>query len=326
MKVVMERTQLTFGSQDEFVEQLQAAFPQVTFRQAGTEEEKKAEIRDAEVYYGRPSREVFLAAEQLQWVHNPATGIEHYTGISELVESAVVLTNCRGPHAPSMADHAIGMMVMLAHCMREQLEDQRLHRWEPAKYFGRHVELSGKTMGIIALGDIGTAIARRARGFGMEVYGVDRHPRTARRRARRWVRDVWGLERLVDMLRISDWLVVAAPITHESRGLVDRRALEFLKEGAYVIMISRGNIVDEQPLIDALQSGRVAGAGLDVFAEEPLSKDSPLWDMPNVVLSPHSSGVTPEIFEGRRQIFKENLRRYLAGEPFLYVCDKRAGF
>ena len=91
-------------------------------------------------------------------------------------------------------------------------------------------------------------------------------------------------------------------------------------------MISRGNIVDEQPLIDALQSGRVAGAGLDVFAEEPLSKDSPLWDMPNVVLSPHSSGVTPEIFEGRRQIFKENLRRYLAGEPFLYVCDKRAGF
>jgi phosphoglycerate dehydrogenase-like enzyme len=326
MKVVMEHALLRFGSDSEFVEQLRDAFPQVTFRLADTEKEKKAEIQDAEIYYGRLSREVFLAAEHLRWIHNPSTGIEHYTKITELVESDVVLTNCRGPHAPSMADHVIGMMVLLAHCMREQLEDQRLHRWEPTKYLGRQIELSGKTMGILALGDIGTAIARRARGFGMEVYGIDRHPSTARRRSRRWVRDVWGLERLVNVLQISDWLVVAAPITPESRGLVDRRALSFLKEGAHVIAISRGNIVDEQALIDSLQSGRVAGAGLDVFAEEPLSKNSPLWDMPNVVLSPHCSGVTPEMFEGRRQIFKENLRRYLAGEPFLYVCDKRAGF
>ncbi len=326
MKVVMERMKLTYGSEDEFAEQLRAAFPAVTFRQTATEEETKTEIRDAEVYYGWPSREVFVAAKRLRWIHTPATGIDPLTKIPELVESDVVVTNCRGPHATSMADHVIGMMVILAHCMREQMEDQRLHRWDSKKYLGRQVELTGKTMGILALGDIGTAIARRARGFGMEVYGVDRNPRTARRRARRWVREVWGLDRLVDMLRISDWFVVASPLTHESRGIIDRRNLGFLKDGAHVLVISRGGIVDEEALIDALRSGRVAGAGLDVAAHEPLSDDSPLWDMPNVVLSPHSSGVTPEMFEGRRQIFRENLRRYLADEPFLYVCDKSAGF
>ena len=326
MKVVMERMALTIGSEDEFVEQLRTAFPQVTFTQTSDEEEAKTEIMDAEVYYGAPSRDVFLAAKKLRWVHIPGTGIDRITEIGELVDSDVVVTNCRGPHAPSMADHAIGMMIMLAHCMREQLEDQRLHRWDSTKYLGRQVELGGRTMGILALGDIGTAIARRAHGFGMQVYGVDLQPGIARQRARRWVREVWGLEKLVDMLRISDWFVVAAPITHVSRGLVDRRTLGFLKEGAHVILISRGNIVDEEALIDALRSGRVAGAGMDVMAEEPLPEDSPLWDMPNVVLSPHSSGVTPEMFEGRRQIFRENLRRYLSCEPFLNVCDKQAGF
>jgi len=326
MKVIMGRVGPTHGSEDEFVEQLRNAFPQINITQTSDDEEAKTEIVDAEVFYGAPSRDVFLAAKKLRWIHIPGTGIDRITGITEIVDSDVIVTNCRGPHAPSMGDHAIGMMIMLAHCMREQLEDQRLHRWEGDKYLGRQVELAGRTMGILALGDIGTAIARRAHGFGMQVYGVDLRPEIARQRARRWVRQVWGLERLVDMLRISDWFVVTAPITHISRGLVDRRMLGFLKNGAHVILMSRGNIVDQEALIDALQSGRVAGAGMDVMAKEPLPEDSPLWDMPNVVLSPHSSGVTPEMFEARRQIFRENLRRYLSCEPFLNVCDKQAGF
>ena len=177
-------------------------------------------------------------------------------------------------------------------------------------------------MGILALGGIGRAVARRGYGFGMEVYAVDAHPMPAPPE----VKDVWGLDRLDELLQRSDWFVITAPFTPETEELIDRRRLEQIKPGAYVIAISRGGILDEEALIEGLRSGRIAGAGLDVTAVEPLPDDSPLWDMENVIISPHASALTAEMWEGRRQIFKENLRRFLAGEPFLYVCDKQAGF
>ena len=197
-----------------------------------------------------------------------------------------------------------------------------IYRSIRAKHVGRLVELTGRTMGILALGDIGSAVARRAHGFGMEVYAVDRHPSHAPPE----VTAIWELDRLDDMLGLSDWFVVTAPLTSETRGLIDKRRIGLLKRGAHVIVISRGGIVDEHALIEALQEGRLAGAGLDALAVEPLPSDSPLWDMSNVLITPHCSAVTPDVFEAHGHIYKENLRRYLAGEPFLYVCDKRAGF
>ena len=166
------------------------------------------------------------------------------------------------------------------------------------------------------------AVARRALGFEMKVYAVDKHPRTPPP----GVEEIWGLESLDDLLSISDWFVVTAPFTAETEGLIDAGRLAALKRGAHVIAISRGGIIDEEALIDALRSGQVSGAGLDVTAVEPLPDESPLWDMENVVISPHASALTPEMWQGRQEIFKENLRRFLAGEPFLYVCDKSAGF
>jgi len=307
---------------ERFVDELGAEFPDVDFEFGGSEDEQIERIRDADIYFGWPTRKVFLAAERLRWLQNPGTGIDRIAEVPELVDSDVVLTNFLGPHANPMADHVFGMMIMLAHRMGDLWDDQKAHRWEPTKYHENHVELSGKTMGILALGGIGLAVARRARGFGMEVYAVDKHPRPTTAE----VNAVWGLDRLDRLLSISDWFVVTAPLTAETRGLVDRGRFEHLKVGAYVIVISRGNIVDENALMDGLRSGRIAGAGLDVMAQEPLPADSPLWDMDNVVLSPHASALTPETGEGRRELFKENLRRFLANEPFLYVCDKRAGF
>ena len=119
---------------------------------------------------------------------------------------------------------------------------------------------------------------------------------------------------------------MTAPFTAETEGMIDAGRLAALKKGAHVVAISRGGIIDEDALIDALRSGHVAGAGLDVTAVEPLPDESPLWGMENVVISPHASALTPEMWRGRQEIFKENLRRFLADEPFLYVCDKRAGF
>lgn len=317
MKVVMA-SMLT----DEFMEDLRASFPDVDFQQAATEEEQLAQVADADVLFGVLSSQVFRAATRLRWLHCPGTGIDKVMEVSDIVDSDVVLTNARGPHAGPMADHVFSMILTFAHRSRELWEDQRAHRWEPRKYDGRMVELSGRTMGILALGDVGMNVARRAQGFGMDVYAVDKRP--IHRPPE--VLEVWGLERLDDLLAMSDWFVVTAPLAAESRGLIDRRRIGLMKPGAYLIVISRGGIVDEEALVESLRSGHLAGAGLDVMAEEPLPSDSPLWDLENVLLAPHVSALTPEMWEGRRQIFKENLRRFLANEPFLYVCDKRAGF
>ena len=248
--------------------------------------------------------------------------MDQLTKIPELVESDVVVTNARGPHAPPMADHALGLMIGLAHRLHEQRDDQRDRVWDSDKYFDTFVELAGSNIGILSLGDIGTEIAKRAFGFDMNVYAVDLHPRPAPAT----VKEVWGLDRLDDLLTISDWFVVTAPITVDTVGMIDRRRLGLLKDGARVIIISRGGIVDEVALADELMSNRLGGAGIDAFLVEPLSQDSPFWDLPNVIISPHSSAHTPNMTEGRRRIFVENLRRYLSKEPFLYVVDKKAGF
>ena len=307
---------------DEFLGDLRASFPDVTFHPAATEEEQKREIADADIVYGRPSREVFLAADRLRWIQWDGTGIDDLASVPELADSDVVLTNMRGPHAAPMADHALGMILSLAHRRRDLWEDQRQHRWEQAKYDGRMVELGGRTMGILALGDIGLAIARRANAFDMEVYAVDLKPVPSPPE----VREVWSPDRLDELLGISDWFVVTVPLTSKSRGMLDRRRLGLLKPGARLIVMSRGGIVDEAALLEGLRSGRIAGAGLDVFDQEPLPQESPFWDMENVVFSPHVSALSPQMWEGRREIFKENLRRFLANQPFLYTCDKREGF
>lgn len=306
-----------------FVEELRREFPQVEFREAATPADKLREVRDADVYYGWIPRDVFLAAKRLQWIQIPGTGVDHVLStVPELVDSDVVLVNSRGPHAAPIADHVMGMVVALSHQFRRLSEDQKAHRWDGAAYFERFLEISGSTMGIVALGDIGSAVARRAAGFGMRVLAMDKRPV----RPPQGVEAVWPAEKLDDLLRQSDWVVVTTPYTKETKGLIDRRRIGLMKRGAFLIAVSRGDIVDEAALVDALKSGHLRGAGLDVTAVEPLPDSSPLWDMENVIISPHVSAYTPGTFSGRREIFKENLRRAMANRPFLYAADKKAGF
>ena len=318
MKVAMA----TLQSEEEFVRELRSEFPNVEFLTAASEDEEKVNIKDADVFCGNPNREVFLAADRLRWIQNIGTGVDPLMAIPEVVDSDVVVTNCRGPHAAPMADHVMGMVVVLAHKLNEMWDDQRDHKWDLAKYNNMQSNLNGTTMGILALGDIGTAVAWRAHGFGMDVYAVDKHPRPAPP----VVKEVWGLEKLDELLSISDWFVITAPLTSETRGLIDPRRVGLLKERARVIAISRGGIIDEEALIDGLRSGRIDGAGLDVTTVEPLPDSSPLWDMKNVILSPHASAMTPTLLAERRDIFKENLRRFLGNEAFVYTVDKSGGF
>ncbi len=308
---------------EEFLDDLRATFPQIDIQPAYTSDDQLREIPDAEVLIGTMSQDVFLAAGQLQWFQFIGIGFDPFVrGIPGFVESGLVLTNCRETHVVSMADHVLAMILAFAHYLPELLEDQRAHTWDAPRYKGRMVELAGTTMGILALGDIGRAVAQRARGFDMEIYAAD----IADIEPPPGVRAVWGLDRLDEMLALSDWLVITAPLTGLSHNLIDHKRLEHLKPGAHIIVVSRGHIVDQEALIQGLGSGRIGGAALDALDQEPLPPDNPLWDLPNVIISPHTSADSTPMWERRKQIAKENLRRYLVGESLMYVCDKKAGY
>lgn len=314
---------LAYDMGEAFVADLHQTFPEVNFRIAYTAAEQLRAASDTEIQFGTIDRPTFLAADKLRWFHFVGIGFDPYLrSIPELVDSPVVMTNARGTHVICMADHVFAMALAFSHRLPQLFDDQRDHRWDTDKYIGTMGELAGSTMGVLAMGDIGRAVAQRAQGFDMEVYAVDIKPMDPPP----GVREVWGLERLDDLLEISDWLVVTAPLTEQTRGLIDRQRLERLKSGGHIIVVSRGHIVEENALIEGLRSGQVAGAALDATDQEPLAADNPLWDLPNVILSPHVSAESAQMLERRRQIFKDNLRRYLAGQPLLHVCDKLLGY
>ncbi|MCH8311106.1 MAG: hypothetical protein IIB17_11515, partial [Chloroflexi bacterium] len=237
---------------DEFLKDLNETFPEVDFAVANSPEDQEREIRDADVFFGMPSRDVFVAGERLRWLQIPGTGIDKVIEIPELVNSDVALTNARGPHTNPMADHVMSVVLGFSHRTHEMMADQRDRYWDTQKYDRRIAEVGGSTMGILALGGIGMAVARRAHAFGMEVYAVDKNPFPAPPE----VREVWGLDRLDDLFELSDWFVVAAPLSTESHGMIGARHLGLMKSTAHLIIISRGGIVDEDALLDTLQNHR----------------------------------------------------------------------
>lgn len=324
MKVIMEPMQSGIGPNelaDAFVKEMQATFPDTEFVEVAEEPDQIREVADAEVYFGWPSRDVFLAGKNLKWIHCPGTGIDHLTAIPELVRSDIPVTNARVPHVAPMADHVFGFIIALAHKLHWMWDDQKAKRWSMFDYAWQQLDLEGSTMGILAFGNIGRAVAKRAQGFSMDVYAVDKNPMPSE-----YAKEVWGLDKLDDLLSISDWFVVTAPITEDTRMMIDKSKVGLMKQGAHMIIISRGGIVDEDALAKAIESGHLGGAGIDALEPEPPVPDNPLWDNPNVIISPHASAYTPGMYVGRRDVFKENFRRYVAGEPFLYVCDKKLGY
>jgi phosphoglycerate dehydrogenase-like enzyme len=314
---------LAFDMGEAYVEELRAAFPEVDFCVAYTEREQVRAAVGAEVQFGLITRPVFLAAKKLKWFHFVGIGFDPIVrAMPEFKEGKVVMTNARETHVVPMADHVMAAILAHAHRIGEMLGDQRKHHWHSEGYVRRIVELEGTRMGVMAMGDIGRAVALRAAAFGIEVYAVDilaMGPPPG-------VREVWPVERLDEMLGMVDWLVVTTPLTAATSGMVDRRRLSLLKEGAFVVVVSRGGIVDEEALVAGLHSGKIGGAALDVTAVEPLPEDSPLWDAPNMWISPHVSAESVQLIERRKAIFKENLRRYLAAEELLHVCDTEKGY
>ena len=268
---------------------------------------------------GRKRLEPLLArAPRVRWVHSRSAGVENVLHPA-LVEGPIVLTNARGAYSRSLAEWVMAAVLFFAKDLRRLVRRQAEGRWDPFE----PEEIAGRTLGIVGYGDIGRAVARQARAFAMEVLALRRRPGAE---ADELAGAVVGHDGLIAVMRRADYVVVAAPITPETRGLVGREAIAAMKASAVLVNVGRGPVVDEAALVEALSSRRIRGAALDVFEKEPLPEGHPLYRLDNVLLSPHSADQVAGWREGAVDAFVEQVGRYLRGEPLRNVVDKTRGY
>jgi phosphoglycerate dehydrogenase-like enzyme len=310
---------------DWVVDRLRADFPAHQFVYISDYGLIDREIPDAEVFIGWTLRpEQLAAARQLRWVHSPAAAV-HTLIFPEFVASSVVLTNAREVHGPVVAEHVIALIFALAKRIPDCVNLQRQHSWGQQALWSPGPpprEVAGDTLGLVGLGSIGREVARRAAALGMQVVATREH---ANKPAEN-VSAVYGPAELPRLLAESDYVVLAAPTTVGTHKLINAATLAQMKSTAFLINVARGSLLDEVALAEVLRSRRIAGAALDVFDEEPLPAGSELWDIPNLLITPHSAGITEKLWERHCQLIRQNLRRYLAGEPLLQVVNKQKGY
>lgn len=309
-----------------FVEQLRRDFPQHTFLDAWDRDALRTLLPDADVAFTPfVDPDVFPRATRLRWVQSPAVGVGGLM-FPELLASDVVLTSARGIRARAIAEHILGVTIALARRLPVAVRAQAAHRWAQDELEGAAVDvrtLQGGRMGIVGLGAIGLELVKIAAPFGFRITAVRRNPHEPRPPG---VEAVWPPSRLHDLLAQSDVVVLAVPHTPETKRLIGRRELDVVKRGAFLVNIARGKLIDDAAVIDALRDGRLGGAALDVFSQEPLDGSSPYWDLPNVIVTPHTSGALRDYWTPLVALFSENLRRFERGERLINVIDKTAGY
>jgi phosphoglycerate dehydrogenase-like enzyme len=305
-----------------FVERLRRAFPQHEFGRAGSHEEVLDRVGGVGVVFASEFRPPSLAAAgALRWIHSPAAGVGDML-FPEMVATAITITNSSGILADSIAEHVLAATLALFRRLPVAFARQAARVWaQDELMMPAPRPVYGATMGIVGLGTIGSAVARLAAANGMRVVATRRRAEPAG-----GIDRVYPAERLYDLLAESDVVVLAAPLTPETRGLIGRSELRAMKRSAILINVGRGKLVREAELADELARGTLAGAALDVFEREPLDPASPLWTLPNVLLTPHAAGMRPDYWEAVTGLFERNLRRFEQGEPLLNVVDKAAGY
>jgi phosphoglycerate dehydrogenase-like enzyme len=297
--------------------------PNVRIVTAADREEAMAHAGEVQGTDGRFVTAAFLArAPELVWVQCPSAGVEWLVGIEGMADDRIVLTNMRAVHGPAIADHAMAMLLTLTRNMREHGKNQSLEEWSQAEAATRPVALAERTMLVVGIGGIGGEIAKRAHGFGMRVIATRRTDAPAPE----FVERVGKPGDLMAMLPEADVVAVCVPLTAETEGMLGKGAFAAMKAGSYLINVARGRVVDTAALVEALETGHLAGACLDVTDPEPLPPGHALWRMANVVITPHVSSDAAETDERRWALLKENIRRFGAGEPLLNVVDKAAGY
>ncbi len=277
------------------------------------------EIVDTDIVFGGFNRSLFENAQQLKWVQVWAAGVDGIL-FTEFVESDIILTSAKGFVGTHLADQAWGLILGLIRGIGRSVRERT---WDNKMSIRNETwELGDRTLGIIGLGGTGIEVARRAQGFEMNVIAVD--PETIDPPS--FVHEVWKMDKLHALLAQSDIVCICAPLTPETNGLFDDLAFQNMQSHALLINVTRGKIVDGPSLLRALRNAQIGGAGLDVTPEEPLPSDSPLWDMPNVIVTPHVAGGSPLRMDRTVSLFCDNLERFLVGKPLLSVIDKQKGY
>jgi phosphoglycerate dehydrogenase-like enzyme len=265
-------------------------------------------------------RTVFGMCPNLRWVHSRSAGLDKML-FPELVESSVPLTNGSGVFSESLGEFVLGAILYFAKDFGRMICNQKAGVWEAFDV----LPVSGQTVGIVGYGDIGQAVAAKVRPIGMKVLAVKRHP-SASRGKDPLAEEVFVSERRIEMLSRSDYVVVTAPLTSETRGMIGEPELAAMKPTAVIINVGRGPVIDERALIAALSEGRIKGAALDVFDHEPLAEGHPFYKLENVLLSPHCADHTPAWLDNAMEFFIAQFERFQKGEALLNVVDKKLGY
>lgn len=300
-----------------FREPMAAAFPDRELRGFENDQEFADRVGEIEILFAlRPPRGHWQRAERLRLVHIMGAGVDALLPAPDLAES-VRIANGRGISGDVMAEYAFGWMLHFARRVEHNADQQSRREWR----MYAPSSLVGATCGILGMGAIGEAVAQRAKAFGMRVLATQRTPRPCE-----GVDEVLGPEGTERVLAESEYVVVILPLTPETEGSLDATALGKLKSDAVLINMARGGIVDEPALVELLRGERLRGAVLDVFAEEPLPESSPLWNVPNLIVTPHVAGFTRDYLPRSFEIFAENVRRFERGDPLVNEIDRTRGY
>jgi phosphoglycerate dehydrogenase-like enzyme len=309
---------------DAQVSEIAARLPDDEVVGAREPEERRRAFPAADVIVTtRLKGEEFALARRLRWIHTTAVGVGPLLS-PEAVASDVVITNARGSHSEAIAEHAIALVLALRRHLHIAAARQAAREWAQIEIQARRVPtLPHSRLLVVGLGSIGSRVAAHARGLGMQVTGV-------RRRLDQpvppGVSEVVAPERLRDVLGRADAVVLAVPRTSETRALIGEPEFAAMRPSAVLVNIARGRLIDDAALIRALEAGKIAGAGLDAFQEEPLPASHPLWTAPNVMITPHTAAFAGDYWPPVVAQFLENMRRYKQGEPLINVVDKKAGY
>jgi phosphoglycerate dehydrogenase-like enzyme len=304
------------------LDDLTAEVPGLEIVRATGPDEVKAALPEAEIFFGFVTAEICEAAPKLRWVQSPSAGVEHVPGILALRERDITVTNSRGAHGPSIGEHTFALLLALTRELPYCFDQQRQRSWARGDIYRRAREIRGMTMGLLGYGAIGRGVAQRAKGFDLDLLAVDAQAHDPRP----YLEELWPPAQLPELLARSDVVVVSTPLTPETRHLLDAEAIGRMKADAYLIVVSRGGIVDEAALTEAMRRGHLAGVGLDVTEKEPLPPDSPLWDIPNLIITPHMAGASAPKERRVVEILRENVRRYGRGEPLVNLVDRELGY
>jgi len=309
-----------------FRERLTREFPRVETLFRDSYDGIEAELRKTEILFTISLRpEQFAAAEHLRWIHAPTAAVHQFL-FPELLASDVVLTNSREVHGSVVAEHVIALIFALAKKIPHAVRFQEQHTWGQEAIWneGSHPrELAGATLGLVGVGSIGERVAEVASALGMHIVAVREHVDKDKPHG---VEVVLPAEEIEEMLGQSDFVVLAAPLVDSTRSLINQARLAAMKRDAYLINVGRGPQVDEHALAEALRERRIAGAALDVFEHEPLPADSPLWSLDNLLITPHTAGLTEKLWHRHYELFSDNLRRYLSKQPLRFLVDKSKGY